>query len=134
MATFIAYHNSEKMGYPASQLESPRILTNKSVRNLPGQTVWLISGEGQRQRSYYLAAVFEVDRTFMGSSAYAGFKNSAQGPGLLFGETICLDRLSWFEDLKKKLINFRNGLTELTDDLAVYELQRLVDHHVSHAK
>lgn len=134
MTDFIAYHNSDKMGYPASKLGSPQIFTNKSVRNLPGNTVWLISGEGHRKRSYYLSGVFQVDHIFMGTSAIAGFKNSAQGPGRLFGEVICLDKLFWFEDMKKKLINFRNGVTELKDDLAVQQLRRLADHQLTLSK
>lgn len=129
MAHFIAYHNSDTMGYSASKLKIPEIFTNKSVRYLPGQTVWIISGEGKRHKSYYLAGVFQVDQTVMGSSADAGFKNSARGPGYVFGEVICLDGLPWFKQLQKQQINFRNGLTELKDDHAVQELQRLVDNH-----
>jgi len=123
MKDFIQYHNSDKIGFPASKLDEPKMFTRKSVRNLSSSRVWLISGEGKSNKEFYLAAVFKVNRTTSGTFDHPDFANSAYGIGHVIGEKIKLNGIPWFEDLKANLNNFKNGLTELTDDNIVKELE-----------
>lgn len=129
MKHFVQYHNSEKIGFPASSLDEPKIFTNKSVRSLCSNTVWLISGEGGRNKSYYLAAVFKVQRVSAGYREHPQFANAAFGKGHLFGETISLVSEPWFPSFMKASQNFRNGLSEITDSAVVEDLQKLAGTH-----
>lgn len=79
---YVVYHNTEVMGYRPRDFDdldegtSFSIATNKSVTNLPGNIIWLISGE-ERPRKYYLCSVFVVDE--VGSLEADDFKNYAAG-------------------------------------------------------
>jgi hypothetical protein len=126
MRHFIHYHNSDKMGYSASAIPTPRIFTKKSVQALPGSTVWLISGEGKKSpKFFFLGAAFVVHSISVGKYEHPDFKNSAHGKGLVFGETLPLSGLSWFEELKAEQLNFKGGLTEISNHCAVNELLNL---------
>ena len=103
------------MGFSASDMAEPYIHTNKSVRNLSSNLVWIISGEGGSPKDFYLAGVFRVKRVAADTYDHPGFKNSAYGDGHIIGETILLNGEAWFESLKASLGNFRNGLSEITD-------------------
>jgi hypothetical protein len=129
MNHYIQYHNVEKMGVSASSLSEPKLHTDKSVRNLSSNVVWLISGEGGSPKKFYLAAVFKVNRLSAGTYDHPDFKNSAYGIGHIFGETILLNGLPWFEELKENFQNFRNGLTELTDSTKINELRSNAGTH-----
>ena len=129
MEHFLGYHNTKKMGFPASKLESPRIYTSNSVRRLPSQAVWLISGEGSSPKSFYLAAVFKVNRVCAGTYEHPSFENSAHGEGRIFGESICLNGLPWFEALKEEMLNFKNGLAPLQNEVALEELRCLAGRY-----
>jgi hypothetical protein len=101
------------MGYSASNLLGPRIVTKKDVHQLLGNTVWLVSGEGSRSpKVFYLGAVFKVNRV---ESCYEhpDFKNSAHGMGHIYGESLLLSGNEWFEKFKVNQSNFRNSLTEI---------------------
>ena len=105
------------MGYSASALLTPRLFTSKSVRKLSDAIVWLVSGEGAKSpKTFYLAAAFKVFEIKEGFYEQPDFKNSAHGYGHIFGETILLSGLSWFDVFKNKQSNFRNSLTEITDN------------------
>lgn len=129
MRHFIQYHNTEKMGYSASAMLDPRMFTDKSVRYLSSNAVWLISGEGKSPKTFYLAAVFKPNRTSMGTYDHPSFKNAAYGIGHIFGETIKLNGMPWFETLKAVQHNFKNGLFEVTDSKVIDELRRLAGVH-----
>jgi hypothetical protein len=114
------------MGYSASDLVNPRLVTNKGVRQLPGNTVWLVSGEGIRSpKVFYLGGVFKVDRIAESCYEHPDFKNSAHGIGQIYGESLLLTGIEWFEKFKAQQSNFRNSLTEITDALVVTELVEL---------
>lgn len=114
------------MRYSASSLRSPRIVTNKGVRQLPGATVWLVSAEGSRsQKTFYLGAAFTVTHIAEDGYEHPDFRNSAHGLGHIFGETLLLTALPWFEEFKAKQSNFRNSLTEITGLPVVAHFQRL---------
>lgn len=126
MLHFVHYHNSQNMGYSASALPSPRLFTSKSVRKLPGATVWLVSGEGTKSpKIFYLAAVFKVLEIKEGLYEHSDFKNSAHGEGHIYGEKVLLSGLSWFDTFKKEQSNFRNSLTEITGNPAIAHFQTL---------
>jgi len=129
MRHFIQYHNSENMGYPASRLPEPRAYTNNSVRQLPSNALWLISGEGTSPKEFYLAAVFKVTRVSADCYDHPKFANAAYGVGHIFGETIPLNGLPWFETFKKDQSNFKYGLVELKDPAVLTELQALAGAH-----
>lgn len=126
MRHFLHYHNSYKMGYSASSIASPRIFTNRSVRELPGSVVWLINGEGKRSpKSFFLGAAFVVHSISTKTYEHPNFKNSAHGKGSVFGESLPLSGLSWFEQLKAEQLNFKGGLTEISGHVAVNELLKI---------
>lgn len=129
MKHFVQYHNTEKMGYSASTMPEPRMFTDKSVKNVSGNAVWLISGEGKSPKSFYLAAVFKSNRTSTGTYDHPKYKNAAYGPGHIFGETIEVTRLPWFQQLKSDQKNFKNGLSEVTNVAIIAELQKLAGPH-----
>ncbi|WON75328.1 hypothetical protein [Nitrosospira sp. Is2] len=114
------------MGYSASDLVSPRLVTKKGVRQLPGGTVWLVSGEGSRSpKTFSLCAVFKVNRIAENCYEHPSFKNSAHGVGHIYGESLLLTGIEWFEKFKAQQFNFRNSLTEITGTVAVGEFLAL---------
>lgn len=125
MKNFIQYHNTDKIGYSASELDEPKIFTNKSVRNLSSGRVWLISSEGKFPKSYFLAAVFDVKRTATGTYEHEAFKNAAFGTGHVIGEHICLNGTALIRDIREVSCNFKNGLTAIKDKNMVAELEKL---------
>jgi len=130
MKHFIQYHNTKKMGYSASAMPEPRMFTNKSVKHVPSQAVWLVSGEGNKSpKTFYLAAVFKPNRTTIGMYDHPKFKNAAYGVGHIFGETMELNGLPWFEKLKVEQLNFKDGLFEVKDSKVVDELRKLAGIH-----
>lgn len=52
MRHFIQYHNTEKMGYSASTMTELRMVTDKSVKYLPSNAVWLISGAEKSPKTF----------------------------------------------------------------------------------
>ena len=129
MKHFIQYHNAEKMGHSASAMPEPRMFTDKSVKHVPSQAVWLISGEEKSPKTFYLAAIFKPNRTTIGMYDHPEFKNAAYGVGHIFGETIELSGLPWFEKLKVEQQNFRGGLFEVKNSKVVDELRKLAGAH-----
>ena len=113
------------MGYSASAIPSPRIFTNKSIKGLLSNAVWLISGEGGKNKSFYLAAAFRVTRESPDTYEHPGFRNTAFGDGHIFGETIKLNSYPWFPDLKARYSNFSLSLSPLSDLKFIKELQAL---------
>jgi len=123
------YHNTEKMGYSASSLLDPRAFTNNPVDELPNNALWLISGEGKSPKEFFLAAVFKVYQAKTNCYDHPLFKNAAYGHGHIFGETIRLNGLSWFESFKKSMSNFKYGLCEIEEKDVIVELRKLAGRH-----
>lgn len=113
MRNYVQYHNTEFMGYPCDDGDSDyfSIVTNKSVSNLVGNRIWLISGEG-RPRNYFLCKVFIVDE--VGQDDSGNYANGVIGTS--FKPLIPLNNLSWFKDFMKSQQNFRFGLNEIQDE------------------
>lgn len=114
------------MQYSASDLPTPRLYTSKSVKLLSGATVWLVSGEGAKSpKIFYLGAAFRVNRVSAGLFDHPKFKNAAYGDGHIFGESIPLSGHIWFEAFQKDQKNFKNGLSEITDNSIITQFQSL---------
>jgi hypothetical protein len=125
MKHYVTYHNTEKMGYPCDETNiGPfSIVTDKPVSSLRGNTLWLISGEGE-PREYALCSVFVVDE--VGSSEESGYKHFAGGKtGSAFRPPIRLNDLHWFRDFLGTQQNFRFGLNEIKEQEYINELERL---------
>jgi len=117
------------MGRSVSSLSEPRMFTDKSVKYVRLNAVWIISGEGKSPKVFYLATVFKPNKTTIGVYDHPDFKNAAYGAGHIFGETIELNRIGWFESLKVEQQNFRNGLFEVTDSKIIDEMRKLAGTH-----
>lgn len=122
MKHYVQYHNTDKQGgRPAGGHDGFAIFSSKSIRHLLGQRVWLISGEGDKKKSYYLEYTFIVD------GVEEGAPNIAYGAtGTRLDPPIPLTGLPWFEDFKRRQQNFSLGVREI-DVLAVDAFQSLVE-------
>jgi hypothetical protein len=119
---FIAYHNTEKMGYALHEREPLRLLTNKRVHDLVCGTIWMITGEGSKDRRYALASVFDVNE--VGGDPDTGFKYYAKGEGHVFRPPVPLNDQGWFAELLKSTGNFSPVVQEVTDRRMIQALKR----------
>ena len=118
MRHFIQYHNPQKYGPPGEHQpgEPFWIATSKNARQLPGNAVWVVMGQGT-PRAYTLFEVF-----------IAGWVEAAVDPdfffhvggydGLRFEPAIELNLIPWFREMRRSLGNFSLGLTEITHTYA----------------
>jgi hypothetical protein len=122
---FLAYHNAKKMGYSCTAIPAPRVKTSKNVDGLEGATVWLVAGEGERPKSYYLASRFVIDNCE--PNKYPGVKlcNEVSGPGVLLGTSVPLDGTSLLAQLQRLSANFVNGFFQLHEPSAIASLKAL---------
>jgi putative restriction endonuclease len=120
MKHYVQYHNTDKQGgRPELGRGEYRIFSSKSLRHLPGNRVWLISGEGKSPKSYFLEYTFVVD------AIGAGKTNVARGrDGFRFDPPIPLNGLAWFKHFQVSQQNFSLGLREI-DEPTVIEFERL---------
>jgi len=113
------------MGYPCDEVEDFSIWTNKSVWNLPGNILWVISGEGKPRR-YYLCGVFIVDDVGEEEDLTAGFKFYARGvQGTFFRPQIQIDKYPWFKEFLASQQNFSLGLREVKEGKYIKEFEKL---------
>ena len=130
MRHFVQYHNTERMGYRCGEGETGRfeMLTDKPIRHLLDNTVWLIAGEGRRSpKRYFLCKRFIVDH--VGEDPEGRFKYCASGEhGIRFRPLVPLDEYPWFHDLKASVQNFSLGVREI-DGRYVAELETLARAH-----
>lgn len=111
MNNYVQYHNTEQRGYSCEDLDVLRVYTRRPVDRLPGQRLWLISGEG-RPRRYYLCMVFRVDEVGLADDPARG--NYVRGTeGRMFRPPIPFDELPWFPDFLKSQQNFSLGLRQV---------------------
>ena len=120
---FVQYHKTDDDGPPARTRDFG-IETKKSVDNLHGNTVWLISGEGSPKK-YHLECRFVVDQTGPiekpdDVTYYAKGKNGMRPP-----HPILLNEFPWFQKLKGSLGVFGFGLSEIGQS-TVSELEKLL--------
>ena len=118
MEHFVQYHKPEASGHDSGSGTPFTIYAKKSVRRLPGNTVWLIAGEG-RPRHYTLCEVFVVDE--IGHVDVKGFRYFARGRhGTQLEPPIPLGEEPWFPGFLRHMGSFAWGLTKIPDDYLPY--------------
>lgn len=125
MRYFLAYHNAKKMGYSCAAIPEPRVKTSKPVVGLEGATVWLVAGEGDSPKSYYLASRFVVDKCEPSKHLGTPLPNEVSGAGVLLRTSVCLDATPLLAQLRRLSANFVNGFFELRDPAAISALKAL---------
>ena len=123
MRHFIQVHNPDRMR-PYNQFKKAfRIVTNKPVEGLIGETIWLVTGTG-RPRDYYLCSRFVVDR--IGHQDSGAFRNYASGSkGQNFAPQVKIDEQDWFPGLLKKCARFSLGLQRIKSEAIIRGLQKI---------
>jgi Domain of unknown function (DUF3883) len=126
MRHFLVYHNPDAMGYSLNEDSAQEpvfsIVTNKPVRTLLGDRIWLITGEG-RPRKYYLYETFIVDAIDRDKEKESPYTNKASGTeGQHFQPMIRLDDQPWFDALRRSQGNFAFGLQAIKDLLLINAL------------
>lgn len=110
------------MGYPASEVTAPVIVTNKRVsEGAIGSRIWLLTGKG-RPRRFFLRGLFTITRVESGEDE--GFRTRVWGTGeRFFDHMIELTHEDWFEDFKRSQGNFAFGFQPITDDRFIRGLE-----------
>jgi hypothetical protein len=127
MRHFVQYHNPDSMG-PFQRRGGRRcgIRTNKPVKQLRGDFVWLITGEGT-PRMYSLCEAFVVEHI---DEKPGPLGNEAKGHGLAFKRPILIDKKPWFELLRRRTGNFGFGLQRIKDQEVIRGLMELLSTDV----
>lgn len=125
MRHFLAYHNEKKMGYSCKDISNPRVKTSKAVLGLEGSTVWLVAGEGESPKRYYLASRFVIESCEPNKHSGTKLTNEVSGSGVLLGTSIPLAGTKLLEQLKRQSANFVNGFFELRDPASLAALKAL---------
>jgi hypothetical protein len=123
---WLQYHNTAEMGPPGPSRDGEpfHVSTDKKVRNLEGDTVWLIAGEGS-PRVYTLCFRFTVDD--VAEDADPDFTYCLSGcNGRSFEPPVALNRYAWFQRLFRSTGHLAFGLTRL-DDATVSQLTKLTN-------
>lgn len=130
---FVQYHKTDEYGPPDNRLQGFGIETDKSVDNLHGNTVWLISGEGSPKK-YFLECNFIVNKVGeLGKEDHP--KHFARGEkGVRPRHHIPLNDYPWFPELKKSLAVLKGlGLSEIGKN-ARLELEKVLQSDVEQSK
>jgi hypothetical protein len=122
---FLVYHNPDRMGFPASEVDVLSIVTNRSASGAKGARVWLVTGDGQ-PRAFSLRGYFVVDE--VAKSTHPDFKIEVSGTaGELFDPMPRLDGEDWFPEFKRSQGNFAFGFQPIKDLRFVKGLQRVAE-------
>lgn len=119
MRHFIAYHNEKKMKYSCVDIPEPRAQTSQNIEGLEGVTVWLVAGEGEKPKSYFLAAKFVASHCEPNSVSGSKFLYLIAGPGKLFKKDIALDGTYLLNQIRKESANFRRGFYETKNSAVI---------------
>ena len=126
MRHFIANHNEKKVGFSCVDIPEPRVQTSRPVDGVEGVTVWLVAGEGEMPKAYFLAATFVTSRCGMNSVPGSTFSNLIAGPGRLFKKTIPLSGTSLLEQVRSESANFVSGFYETKDHTIISGLLSII--------
>jgi len=115
MEHYVQYRNPALVGGDCSEgIGGDFVIgTNKGlVYRLPGNTVWLICGQG-RPRRYFLRSRFVVDEV-RADDDDSPFRYYAQGRvGQWLQPPLPLDQLPWFAEFRHHQSNFSFGLNPI---------------------
>jgi len=115
---YLVYHSAEKMGHSyRDDDETPSvgysIVTKKSAVNIPGNTIWVISGEGQ-PRDYRLEYWFDaIDLKTIEDPEFSTQVFGSEG--YTFKGGVPIGHLPWFRTFRERMGNFSLGLQPLND-------------------
>lgn len=132
MRDVLVYHNPDSMGYPASDVMEPVIVTNKRVgEEAIGDRIWLITGEG-RPRRYYLRGYITASGIQSGDDD--GFRTRVSGDkGHFSNGLIDISDEEWLPELKRSQGNFAFGYQIIKDPRFVRGLERAFDRSKRHS-
>jgi hypothetical protein len=123
MRHFIQYHNPDRFKPYKSSKVKARIVTNKRVEKMVGDTVWLVSRRG-RLAQFVLCDPFVVDE--IRSNEPGALKNVASGArGYWFVRAVFIDQKPWFGELRRATGNFLFGLQSIRDGDVIRGLEDL---------
>jgi len=121
---YLVYHNPDRMGYGAMDVDSLSIYTNKPTSAPLGSMVWLITGEGQ-PRTYKLRGTFKVKD--IGPSSDPAFHTAVSGKdGRLLDPMPVLNSEPWFDGFRRSQGNFAFGFQPITDESALNGLRAIL--------
>jgi hypothetical protein len=122
MPDVVVYHNPDSMGWPASEVHEPDIVTNKPVSNaFVGSRIWLLTGEGKPRR-FFLRGVFTISE--IGGGEERWFRTRIRGvEARFFTPMIELTGQGWFQDLKRSQGNFAFGFQRISDERLIRALE-----------
>jgi hypothetical protein len=131
---YVGYHRPQRMGYGADEINRIGLYTNKHVddNTMKGNVIWLITGEGNSPKTYYLYYWFiathvepDANRDDFG---YTILGDGASGILIPPAE---LNNLDWFTNFRIGMGNFGLGLQPITTndrmdaDQIIHEFRRL---------
>jgi len=108
MQHYVVYH-SDKMPYPAEHVRELAVLTNKTIGDVEGSRVWLLTGKGETPKQFFLVSTFIADN--IDRSGREGYKTKVSGTkGRLFpAPFVRLDHRPWFQPFQQEQGNFAFG-------------------------
>lgn len=128
---FINFHNPAAMGYEFDEIgngpgeeQELSVLTNKLVRDLRGDVVWMVSRRTNRP-TYYLYGKFRVSR--QNSHVEREYKYEIEGTGTILPKPIPLGCRLWFEKLLTINPNLSQGFQSILDREIIIGLQKAFD-------
>jgi hypothetical protein len=135
MSSFASYHNPDTMGCRADRVKGFRVSTSKSLSNIIGGRVWLITGEG-KPRTYYLVGVFTAKTRTI--SKDPGFDWIIEGPTssgtrLPRRAWVRLNDEPWFPDFRKSQGNFGFGVQPIYNASLVAGLEAALARAQKHS-
>lgn len=119
---YVVYHNADQRG-SAMDVTVKAIVTSKSIKNVLGSRIWLITGE-DRPKKYFLRGWFRADK--VKPTNYDGFAHRVSGKeGPWFKKLMPIGSEEWFPDLRHSQGNFGLGMQPITDQRFVRGLERI---------
>ena len=123
---WVAYHSPDVMGYEFFECTEFAILTDKSVRDLIGDVVWVV-GRKRDTRRFYLDVRFRVT-LHKPAPRDSGFRYwvGAQD-GTVFFPTPEVTKLRWFPRLQMATNDFTLGFQHIIDPVVLVGLRAAHD-------
>jgi hypothetical protein len=121
MRHFVAYHNSDKMGYEDS--DPTGLYTSKSTSQT-GDLIWIVTGSGKSPKRYSLTSWFIVSEIEQADDPRFGLSVRGTEGGAL-EPAPALNGLPWFQDFFKRMAHFSLGLHEITERKVIRSLTLL---------